>query len=319
MTDNNPGGQIATLQKRQSDVEAMFKANKGQFATIAPKKLDPQRLMYIAYTTIVQNPKLLLCTGESLLAGCVESIKLGLQLGGPMQEAHLIPYGNKATLVIGFMGYRSLIDRSGSVKSLHPYAVHNGQYKTATGFELLHDPDEFDFWLGDEPRIIHKPRNAFPEFREQLRCVYVVAHLRGGGKQFEVLMPEEIEAHRKRSRAASDGPWVTDYVPMALKTAIRKIAKYLPKATVPLGIAEAMQIDDKADRGEALQLPDGFVVPPAASDEADAGPGQSQTDRVRERLGGAPAPKPAEPQKPAGAADVSEADIPWGGGTNRPG
>jgi phage RecT family recombinase len=312
MGNDQPSGQIATLQTRQADVLAMFNANKGQFVKIAPSKLDPQRLMYIAYTTIVQNPKLLLCTRESLLAGCVESIKLGLQLGGPMQEAHLIPYGNKATLVIGFMGYRSLIDRSGSVKALHPYAVHNGLYGNDQ-----RAPDEFDYWLGDEPRVIHKPRNPFPEKKEQLACVYVVAHLRGGGKQFEVLMPEEIESHRKRSRAANDGPWVTDYVPMALKTAVRKIAKYLPKATLPMGIADAIAIDDRADRGEDTKLPDGFVLPPAPeTSDAGAAPLASQTDRVRERLGGAPATKPAES---APAATVSEDDIEWGGGTNRPG
>lgn len=319
MREDNPGNQIATLKKRQDDVNAMFQVNKGTLAKMAPQSLDPQRLMYIAYNTIVQNPKLLLCSRDTLLAGVIESVKLGLQLGGPLQEAHLIPYGNKATLVIGFMGYRTLIDRSGSVKALHPYAVHNGMrlVKTRPREFEAGTPDEFDWWLGDEPRVIHRPKNPFPEFKEQLHCVYVAAQLRGGGKQIEVLMPEEIEAHRNRSRAKDDGPWVTDYVPMALKTAIRKIAKYLPKATIPRGVAEAMAIDDRADRGESLPLPEGFTLPPAADEPAQAGEakpaGQSQTDRVREKLGGSK--QDATPA--AEAPPLTDADIPWG--TQRPG
>lgn len=291
--------ELTMLETRKENVNTMFKANRDRLLKIAPPALNPERLMYVAYTAIVMNPKLLQCSKESLLAGVVESVKLGLHLGGPMQEAHLIPYGNTATLVVGYMGYRSLIDRSGSVKSLHPYAVHNGwRPRGESG-----TPDEFDFWLGDEPRIIHKPRNAFPQRKEELAAVYAVAHLKGGGKQFEVLMPEEIEAHRNRSRAKDNGPWVTDYVPMALKTAIRKIAKYLPKATLPQGVGAAIEIDDKADRGEPLPLTSDFVIPKDDTDDpappAAEPPAKTQTKRLADKL----------KEEPAGP--LKDSDINW--------
>ena len=42
---------------------------------------------------------------------------------------------------------------------------------------------------------------------------------------------DEVESIRNRSKAKDRGPWVTDYEAMALKTVIRRAAKYLPLST----------------------------------------------------------------------------------------
>ena len=39
---------------------------------------------------------------------------------------------------------------------------------------------------------------------------------------------DECEAIRKRSRAGSSGPWVTDFDEMAKKTVFRRASKWLP-------------------------------------------------------------------------------------------
>jgi recombination protein RecT len=38
----------------------------------------------------------------------------------------------------------------------------------------------------------------------------------------------EIEAHKRRSKASTSGPWVTDYDEMAKKTVFRSLFKWLP-------------------------------------------------------------------------------------------
>jgi hypothetical protein len=50
----------------------------------------------------------------------------------------------------------------------------------------------------------------------------------------------EVDAIRKRSRAGSSGPWVTDYAEMARKTVVRRLAKYLP---LSVELADAIVAD----------------------------------------------------------------------------
>ncbi len=289
--------QLVRLDERSRVIQELFKINKGHMLAAAPKTSgDPTRLLNIAFNTVAYDDKLLMCSQRSIIGGVFEALKLGIALGGPMQEGWLIPFGDVATLIVGFQGYRNIIDRAGSVIDMHPRAVHNGRRRSGKDW-IDGTPDEFDYWFGDQPRIMHRPKNSSPTFREQLRCVYVVANLRKGGKQLEVLEPEEIEEHRNRSRAKDKGPWVTDYVPMALKTGMRKISKYLPKSNELL--ARALDLDEKADRGADQNL----EIPPAvtwvdAEDSPQPKPAASPMDRLKQSVGAAPegqaTPPPAD-------------------------
>jgi recombination protein RecT len=276
-------GQLVRLDKRADLITQLFNDNRKRMLSATPKSTgDPLRIFNVAYNLIAYNPDLLDCTQESLVGGVFEALKLGITLGGPMQEGWLIPFKRNATLIVGYMGYRNIIDRAGSVIDMHPRAVHNGRYRDGKEWKQS-QPDEFDYWLGDNPRIIHKPRNAQPEFREQLQAVYIVANLRRGGRQSEVLLLDEVDAHRARSRAKDSGPWVTDFVPMALKTGVRKISKYLPKSNELL--ARALDLDEKADLGkdQEFEIPPGVVL----VDEGDPTkkPAGSPMDRLKQHIG----------------------------------
>jgi recombination protein RecT len=299
--------QLVQLTKASEDIAQLFKANSQRMIRAAPKGFDPQRLLSVAFNAICYNTDLLQCTRESLIGGAFEALKLGLTLGGPMQEAWLVKFNNRrkvneewvsvpeATLIIGYQGFRNLLDRARAVLSLDVRAVHNGTMPADWNDKKKQfarwdpgTPDEFDYWFGSDARIVHRPKNAQPDYREQLQAIYVVAKLRGGASQLDVLLPEEIESHRKRSRAKDNGPWVTDYVPMAMKTGVRKIAKYLPKASLEL--ARALDLDNKADSGESQSFDvEGFVItpaePPAQGTEAQPPKrleGLKQTMRVPE-------------------------------------
>jgi recombination protein RecT len=254
--------QLVRVDERAKVITELFKVNKPHILSAAPKSAgDPTRLINIAYNMIAFDADLLACTQQSLIGGVFEALKLGITLGGPMQEGWLIPFKVQgtptATLIVGYMGMRNIIDRAGSVIDMHPRAVHNGRQRRGNEW-VDGTPDDFDYYFGDQPRIIHRPKNPAPEFAQQLRAVYIVANLRKGGRQMEVLEPQEIEAHKARSRAAgtNKSPWTTDYVPMALKTAVRKISKYLPKSNELL--SRALDLDDRADRG----LDPNYEIPP---------------------------------------------------------
>lgn len=284
--------QLVRLDKRAAVIARLFEENRKRMVAAAPRTTgDPARLFQVCFNMIAYDEGLLECTQQSLVGGVFEALKLGITLGGPMQEGWLIPFKEhgtpKATLIVGYMGYRNIIDRAGAVVDLHPRAVHNGRYKAGAEWKTA-TADEFDYWFGDNPRVIHKPRNQMPETREQLRAVYAVANLRRGGKQMEVLELEEVDAHRARSRAKDRGPWVTDFVPMALKTSIRKIAKYLPKSNELL--ARALDLDQRADLGQDQQFdlpPDVVLFDEAIEDPAKKAP-SSPMERLKGTMGIAP-------------------------------
>lgn len=175
-----------------------------------PKHMDADRLGRIALTTIRTTPKLLECNLPSLMGAVMQAAQLGLE-PGLIGHCYIIPYGKEATFIIGYKGMIDLARRSGQIQNIYAHAVYEN--------------DEFEYELGLEPKLVHKPAAGN---RGKMEYVYAVAHFKDGGYQFEVMDMQEIEKRRGRSKAAKNGPWVTDFEEMAKKTVIRHMWKYLP-------------------------------------------------------------------------------------------
>ena len=100
--------QLVKRHDRHEAVDGLFKLNKAFMVRAAPRTTgDPDRLLNIAYNAIVFDQGLMECTPQSLMGGVFEALKLGIALGGPMQEGWLIPFKNKsggkdATLIVGY-------------------------------------------------------------------------------------------------------------------------------------------------------------------------------------------------------------------------
>lgn len=279
-------------------IQRLFEANLPAIKKSTPRFVgDPARLIRIAFNTICYDDKLRQCTQASLVGGVMEALKLGLTLGGPMQEAWLIPFKDnrsgtlKATFIIGYQGYRNIIDRGRTVLAMYPRVVHVG--------------DVFSYKLGDDPRIFHDPPFALVKGEGDVRAAYCVAVLRGNVKEREVMEKAEIDAHRARSRAKDSGPWVTDYPAMALKTTIRKMAKYLPKSSELL--ARALDLDERADRGvdqdfelEGVEVFDGSTTPKGLTEAKPTG-----LEALKDKMAGRePVPAELKDQKPLNNGDL---------------
>ena len=151
----------------------------------------------------------------------MNSAQLGLEPNTPLGQAYLIPYKNHGTLEAQFqIGYKGLIDlayRSGQVKTIYAEAVYEN--------------DEFEYELGLNPKLVHKP--AIKD-RGDVIYYYAVFKLTNGGEGFTVMSKDDIERHKNRfSKAANAGfsPWSTNYDEMAKKTVIKKVLKYAPLST----------------------------------------------------------------------------------------
>jgi recombination protein RecT len=213
----------AVAQKTPVDtVAALFRQLKPQLEQALPKHLTADRLLRVALFQIRNNQNLMKCDPMSLVAAVTQSAQLGLE-PGILGHAYFVPYGNQVQFILGYKGMIELARRSGNVKTIEAHEVY------------AHD--EFEYEYGLEPKLSHKP--ALID-RGKVIAYYGVAHFNDGGYVFTVMSLEDIEKYRKRSRAANNGPWQTDYDAMALKTVIRRMFRWLP---VSIEMQEAMSHD----------------------------------------------------------------------------
>ena len=94
--------------------------------------------------------------------------------------------------------------------------------------EVVHEKDEFSLEYGLDPKLVHKP--YIEGDPGAMTGAYVVVRFKGEGVDplIKFMPKSEIDKHRSRSKAGSNGPWVTDYEEMAKKTVFRAVFKWLP-------------------------------------------------------------------------------------------
>jgi len=158
----------------------------------------------------------------------------GLEPDG--RRAHLIPYKDQCTLIIDWKGLAELAMRSGIIAKLHA--------------DVVCENDEFEFNLGE----VKSHKIDFRKPRGEMYAAYALAQTKTGEVFACVLSKDEVDSVRKRSRAGTSGPWVSDYNEMAKKTAFRRLSKWLPLS------AEFRDAQDRDD--EEMEPRD--VTPPKA-------------------------------------------------------
>ncbi|MFM7009271.1 MAG: recombination protein RecT [Betaproteobacteria bacterium] len=210
---------------------------KEQMALALPRHMTADRLARIALTEVRKNPMLASCDQASFLGAIMQCAALGLEPGGALGHAYMIPFRNNKKQIVEvqfIVGYRGMIDlarRSGQILSIEARTVY--------------EQDHFHIRYGLESTLEHTP-NLDVSDRGKLRYVYAVAKLKDGGVQFDCMGMSEVESIRAQSRAATNGPWVSHFEEMAKKTVIRRLFKYLP---VSIEMQRAVGLDEQADMG----------------------------------------------------------------------
>ncbi len=217
--------------------EKLAEQMKGAIAQCASKHVTGERLLRIAQTAAARTPKLYDCTRGSIALALLNCSQIGLEPDG--YNAHLVPYKGQCTLIIDYKGLVALFHRSGLVKSVYAHVVREN--------------DEFDIQYGLHQDITHKPAKGD---RGEMIGVYAVAHLTAAGADpvFRYLTAAEIEKFRARSMAKDSGPWKTDAEAMWCKTAVRRLAPWIPR---PAEVDAALMQDgavDRAGRNAAIDV-----------------------------------------------------------------
>lgn len=205
-------------------------------AKAAPKHLTPERLIKVATNAVLRTPKLLECDQRTVYSAIVQAAELGLEPGGALGQAYLVPFKGACTLIVGYQGLIDLVYRSGQV--LDVYA------------QVVYKQDAFRYKLGLEPKIDHEPADGKKEVSD-ITHAYMVAHLKGGGVVFDVMTRWELDRIRDRSLAKGSGPWQTDAAEMYRKTVLRRGVKYLPKS---IELSKLFALDNAVDTGDMTGL-----------------------------------------------------------------
>lgn len=211
-----------------------------EIARVVPQHMKPERMVRVALTALMRTPDLATCEQASFFKALLDLSAWGLEPDG--RHAHLIPFRNnkrgvmEVQLIIDYKGYVKLAYQSGHVKSIHADVVRRGDaFAYNMGEVVMHTP-----WF-------LRPEEDRPEEAGEIFAVYCRVQLADGVSKTEVLSLDEVEGIRKRSKAKDRGPWVTDYIEMAKKTAFRRITKWIPLSAE---LRDAMDRDD--DRFEDL-------------------------------------------------------------------
>ncbi|MEU5302242.1 recombination protein RecT [Streptomyces noursei] len=249
---------------QQPNLVQFVQSMRGEIARALPAHVaNPERIARIALTELRRVEHLAECTQESFGGALMTCAQLGLEPGGALGEAYLLPFWSKKArayevqLVIGYQGMIRLFWQ-------HPAAA-------GLAAHTVYENDDFEFEYGLDPVLRHKPARSN---RGRPTDYYAVAKMANGGSAFVVMSVEDVEAIRQRSKSRDSGPWSTDYDAMARKTVIRQLFKLLPKSAE---LARAVAHDETVRRDaspEGLDVPGEFIegeVVEQAPAEGDAG------------------------------------------------
>lgn len=194
---------------------------------VLPTHLKPDRFVRVALMAMTKTPLLNECDQASFFQGLLLLSQLGIEPDG--RRAHLIPFKNnkkgiyEVQVIVDYKGLVELITNTGLVSKIHA--------------DVVCENDIFEWDTGE----VKKHVIDWKEPRGQVYAAYAVVTFKDGSSKADCMSVEDIEAIRRRSRASTSGPWVTDWNEMAKKTVFRRCSKWVKLSPEQ---REAVEADD---------------------------------------------------------------------------
>lgn len=238
--------QLAVKDKADS-VRKALERMRPKMAQALPKHLTPERLLRVTMSALQANPKLLDCDRTSLFAAVLTAAQLGLEPDGVLGHAYLVPFRvangpPKVQFIPGYKGLLTLARNSGDIQTIQAHEVCKG--------------DDFHYAYGLKEDLHHVVSDDVERSWENVTHFYAYATFKDGGHIFEVMTRAQVEAIRDNSQgykafkagSIKTNPWDPSQpssIQMGRKTAIRRIANYLP-----LQVQKAAAIDAAYEVGK---------------------------------------------------------------------
>ena len=224
-----------------------IEAKRGEFLAVLPRQIPPEKFMGVVMTALRNNPALAKADRQSFFLSALRAAQDGLLPDG--REGALVIYGGKVNWLPMVAGIKKRVRQSGEIATwdAHVARAH----------------DDFDFALGDDPFIRHKPK--LDGDRGPIIAAYSVATLKSGEKSREIMTKAQIDQVKRASKSSGSGPWKDWEEEMCRKSVLKRHAKSLPMSTE---VGDIIQRDNEGDAFEAaMSAPISTILDPLA-DEA---------------------------------------------------
>ena len=218
-------------QSQPANFPAMLEKYGAEIARALPQHINASRMSRIALTAFRRNQALGRCDPRSVFAAVIQAAQLGLE-PDTLGRSYLIPYKNECQFVPGWKGLVDLCNRSG-----------NATVWTGAVFE----GDEFDYQLGDSPKVTHKPGGENDE--KKMTHVYAIGRVNGSTwPVVEVWTAERIKKHLKRYNKQGDRHYAMqgNMEMYGRKVALLQVLKYMPMSPE---LTRAVELSYAADNG----------------------------------------------------------------------
>ena len=233
MTD----GKALEVKQKMGNVRTALTAMQPELKKALPSHLPIDSFVRAALTLTQKNPLLLECDKMSFLGAVMEAAQLGLVLG---REAHLVPfYSNKrksyeVQMITDYKGLIKLVENSGAVHNVRAHVVRlNDDFQANQDGSIDFQPAFEQGKVVDLGPVTY----ILPQPKQPIWCVFAEARRSNGSHQSVVLLMDEVEAARDKSKNPG-GVWTEHFEEMAKKTAIRKLCKYIPQSPQILRVNE---------------------------------------------------------------------------------
>ncbi len=211
----------------QRTLKELFESDdvKEALQSVAIGVLNPERMTAVAYQCILKTPALMECSPTSLITALKTLAQMGCEPDGI--HGYLVPHNTKTGKIATPIP---------SARGLMRTARANGITGIAVGTVRM--GDVFTWGMdGGKLGCSHVPCLWSGSEIQGYYCTWFEGDLLRG-----VLMSKaEVDSIRRRSKAADNGPWVTDYEQMAHKTVIKRASK---QWDLPVAILDAMRAAD---------------------------------------------------------------------------
>lgn len=239
---------MVAYRDRHHSLAVALESASPQMLQLLPAGLPPARIIRVALMACARNPKLLECTQASLVRVVMMGAELGLEIGGVLGQAFIVPFTNtrrgvmEAQFIAGYKGLIKLALQSPRIESVDP--------------QLVHERDQFDYEQGTTPWIKHKPAAGELTSRGEVTHAYAIAQYTSGRSQFAVMARDELEEIKGKSKSLKmpGSPWRTATLGMFRKCPIRRLANYID---VSAGLSKALEYDaEEIHESAARHMPE---------------------------------------------------------------
>lgn len=306
----------------EATIGEWFKINKRKMATMAGDLQTAQQIVVALIQAVNRTPKLMTCKPETLFA-CLMNSAATCLFPGALQECAYVPFANNKSQTVEAVWMPMY---GGLIK-----LAFNSGHLRGVSTEVVYEADEFDYSLGSQPFVHHRPFLGEQKDRGERIAVYNSCETMHG-RIVTVKSMAFIEGIKKRSRGAgsSDSPWSNgnpdDYDAMARKTVLKQGLKSVPKSP---RLAVALDLDNAQERpdlaGSSSPFLDGLEMAARLGVNGPESPPTQQGQRPGpptepQRQGQQPSQAPPQsgpPQQPLGLGDPPDDSAPGTGKNKR--